>query len=267
MDYGGAIDKHNRCLGNRAWCIKDICGIACVIATWLLILSAELIVGALILVPSYANSTIFSITNMFIFQAFAFLAFVSHLRAVLTDPGAVPLGNATNEMMEQMCTKCCSSKPARAHHCSICQRCIRKMDHHCPWINNCVGENNQKYFVLFNLYIALMSMQSLLLVRMQFAECLKNDWGSCSPISQPATIFLLAYLTYEGFVFGVLTIVVLAMQLNAIFNDQTFTEQLKNEEAHWIKNSGLKSMFRHFSLTWFSPFTKPSYRYKFSYSV
>lgn len=50
------------------------------------------------------------------------------------------------------CPKCELSKPLRAHHCSICTKCVLKMDHHCPWINTCVGLKNHRYFVLFLTY-------------------------------------------------------------------------------------------------------------------
>jgi len=47
------------------------------------------------------------------------------------------------------CEKCNLIKPDRCHHCSICGICVLKMDHHCPWINNCVSFTNYKFFVLF----------------------------------------------------------------------------------------------------------------------
>lgn len=47
------------------------------------------------------------------------------------------------------CEKCTHIKPDRAHHCSVCGTCVLKMDHHCPWVNNCVSFTNYKFFILF----------------------------------------------------------------------------------------------------------------------
>ncbi|KAJ8923492.1 hypothetical protein NQ315_010070 [Exocentrus adspersus] len=74
--------------------------------------------------------------------------------AVVTPPGFPPQGELITEAVS-ICKKCISPKPPRTHHCSVCNRCILKMDHHCPWLNNCVGYRNHRYFFLYMVYMVL----------------------------------------------------------------------------------------------------------------
>jgi len=77
----------------------------------------------------------------------------NHYLAWTSNPGyttEIPSG-----MCQKICRKCNFQKPERAHHCSVCNKCVLLMDHHCPWINNCVGHKNHRYFFMFCFWTTL----------------------------------------------------------------------------------------------------------------
>mmetsp|Transcript_65703 Transcript_65703/g.207923 ORF Transcript_65703/g.207923 Transcript_65703/m.207923 type:complete len:396 (+) Transcript_65703:1068-2255(+) len=58
----------------------------------------------------------------------------------------------------RFCHRCRVPKPPLSHHCSACGKCVLKMDHHCPWVHNCVGFYNYRTFYLFVMYTWLYSL-------------------------------------------------------------------------------------------------------------
>jgi hypothetical protein len=117
-------------------------------------------------------------------------------RCILTYPGLVPDGKGWDVKMDvedadssstansekkgsgvsfvekkltgerRQCKWCFKYKPDRCHHCRVCNLCVLKMDHHCPWVYNCIGWGNHKYFFLMNVYAVL----DLLLINVTMIE-------------------------------------------------------------------------------------------------
>ncbi|KAH0833938.1 DHHC palmitoyltransferase-domain-containing protein [Lanmaoa asiatica] len=119
----------------------------------------------------------------FVHLAFALvfgLCAYNFFRAITLDPGACPRPANDGELRtiiedlasegrlngQTFCIQCMARKPLRSKHCRVCDRCVSRSDHHCPWVWNCgsfscqlehaitdhclpVGANNHRQFLLF----------------------------------------------------------------------------------------------------------------------
>lgn len=223
------------------------------------------------------------------------------MRAVITDPGTLPLSPSKLDFSDMhssesglaqpcprpplnwclsgcdyvdwtVCTRCEIYRPPRAHHCRICRRCIRRMDHHCPWINNCVGERNQKYFLQFLIYVGVLSVYAIVLVSMSWlTECTECSqeipikqarmWVSLNE-SWPSQIFIFfsmhcVILVLISALFGMFVSAILVDQVQAIVTDETAIEQVQNKgpyRPHKPRMKLLSEVFgREHPMLWLLP--------------
>ena len=193
-----------------------------------------------IIVPWLGMHNVSGVVNLVVFNLIAMLAVISHFRAMTTDPGsvpncAIPLTSDAEEFdyeaqdkvkgtkYKKFCKRCNAFKPRRAHHCSVCKRCIIKMDHHCPWLNNCVGIGNHKLFLQFLFWINVMSCYSLVLNITRYVNCV-NAGLACGSILDH-TMSLLVLL--ESILFALFTVCMMVDQWSVVSTNQTQIDRMK----------------------------------------
>uniref|UniRef100_H3BYC7 Palmitoyltransferase n=1 Tax=Tetraodon nigroviridis TaxID=99883 RepID=H3BYC7_TETNG len=102
---------------------------------------------------------------------FVLLVLVSvllYLAVSLMDPGFILAEDAGLQDPAQRrvpappaCAHCLVQQPMRSKHCQACRRCVRRYDHHCPWMENCVGERSHRWFMLYLLVQLLVLLWGL----------------------------------------------------------------------------------------------------------
>lgn len=123
---------------------------ATVLFFWTMVLSAESL-SLVLSLPTVTDPALYSFASLVLCAATCAL----YTYVWLKDPGYVAKSEQpayellASECNSVPCPTCVTLKPLRSKHCASCRRCVHRFDHHCPWINNCVGVGNHFGFLVF----------------------------------------------------------------------------------------------------------------------
>lgn len=80
---------------------------------------------------------------------------------------------STDAEVYTQCTECKVVKYPTTKHCRTCRVCVPEFDHHCVWLNTCVGAHNYRIFCVFIiLFLVLMVFQTVVCLNLALAASL-----------------------------------------------------------------------------------------------
>ncbi|CAF1174013.1 unnamed protein product [Adineta steineri] len=145
-----------------------------------------------------------SLINSFMFWSWFIIIFYNYFKTIFLGPGFLRKRwrpkNKEDEKYLQYCTICQGFKTSQAYHCRKCSRCISKFDHHCPWMNTCIGHVNQTNFCWFLFYSILGCLHALLMISPCIYRVLFIPYSSLR-INEPRI-----YFTLTGLISSILTL-------------------------------------------------------------
>lgn len=241
--------------GATRWLNVEPCGMICCAITWSIVLYSDYVISRHVILP-WMSISVSGVIHLTIFNTGAVMALYSHLKAMTTNPGAVPKDAQplVPGGRRRQCRRCHVYKPPRAHHCSMCNRCVVKMDHHCPWVNNCVGLGNHKFFLLFCFYVFAISAYALVLIFCRYVQCL-GAGKTCMVASGIFAPIHMIGVTVLACLFGLFTMCMVCDQVNVIATNQTAIDRM--QEAETESKGFLENMSEVFgagpSISWLLP--------------